>query len=126
MNGFIVADVVAHVELRTLIHWRDPYYINTEIMEIWDLRGDSREVSPAITCGVLKTSRIDLVDCTVLPPRSLRDSHCSEMERMANSTTSRRPEEREYLGFTKDQIWFLTETARLTSHSKLLHADGRS
>ena len=72
---FIVADIISHVNLRTVVHRTNPDYVNTNRADVVQLRDDTLEVSYTIAIGVLKGSGVDLIDDTILPPGSLCDSH---------------------------------------------------
>lgn len=72
---FIVADVIPHIDLRAVVHGTDPDGINTNRADVVQLRYDALEVTYAIAVGVLEGGGVDLVDDTILPPRSLCDSH---------------------------------------------------
>ena len=68
IDGLVVGDVVAEVDLRRGIHGSDPDGVDAELLEVVEARGDAVEVADAVAVGVLKAARIDLVDDGVLPP----------------------------------------------------------
>jgi hypothetical protein len=56
-----VADTIAIFFQRRGIHWRDSYYINTEVLEVIELADDPLDVADSITVGVFvpRTIRSD-------------------------------------------------------------------
>ena len=68
VDGGVVGDVVAEVDLRGRIHGGDPDGVDAEGLEVVEARGDAVEVADAVAVGVLEAARVDLVDDGVLPP----------------------------------------------------------
>ena len=79
----VIGNVVAEINLRRRIAWRNPDGINAQTFQIIQFRRDAVEVANAIVVAVRETARIDLVKHRVLPPLmtfridglSLRDNH---------------------------------------------------
>ncbi|EEQ39342.1 hypothetical protein CLUG_03469 [Clavispora lusitaniae ATCC 42720] len=70
----VVADVVAHVISRRIVHWREPDNINSKRLDVVQSRKNSGNVSDTIAVGVFVRGRPDLVDSSVLPP-GVSNSH---------------------------------------------------
>ncbi len=68
IDGFVVGDVVAEVDLRRGVHGGDPDGVDAEGLEVVEALGDAVEVADAVSVGVLKAAGVDLVDYGVLPP----------------------------------------------------------
>ena len=81
VDGFVVADVVAHVDLRAGVEGGDPDGVDAQVFEVGELRGDAAEVADAVAVRVFEAGRPDLVDDAVFPPGPLGDgggkfAHC--------------------------------------------------
>lgn len=72
VHGLVIGDVVAHVDLRTLKHRRDPHNVDPEILQVVHLADDARNVAQAVTVAVFEAGRVDLVGRALLPPCILR------------------------------------------------------
>ena len=68
VDGFVVGDVVAEVDLRGGVHGGDPDGVDAEGLEVVEALGDAVEVADAVAVGVLEAAGVDLVDDGVLPP----------------------------------------------------------
>jgi hypothetical protein len=64
----IVRDIVAEVRHRRGIDRRDPDGVSAELDQMIEPRRDALQVTDAVTVGVLKRARIDLIDDSALPP----------------------------------------------------------
>jgi len=71
----VVADIVAHVNLRTVVHWADPYYVGTEGFDVVETLRDAADITDTITVRVFEASGVDLIDDTILPPGDMCDGH---------------------------------------------------
>lgn len=65
---FVVANVVAHVVLRRVVHWGEPDHVDAERLDVVQSGDDTWNVADTISVGVLVRSRPDLVDGGVFPP----------------------------------------------------------
>src|ERR1051325_4908120 len=68
VDVFVVAHVVAEINLRRRIEGSDPDGIHAKLGEVVQLRRDSVKVSDTVAVGILKTARVNLVKDRVLPP----------------------------------------------------------
>jgi len=75
VDGFVVRDVVAHVVLGTVVHWGEPYNVNSETVDVVDFGDDAGDVAESVTVGVVVGSGVDLVDDAVFPPGAGWDCH---------------------------------------------------
>ena len=64
----VVADVVAHVRVRRIVHRAEPHGADAEALEIVEPRDDAPQVAYAVAVGVLKAPGIDLIKYALLPP----------------------------------------------------------
>ncbi len=78
VDGLVVGDVVAEVDLRRGIHGRDPDGVDAEGLQVVEALGDAVEIADAVAVGVLKAAWVDLVDDGVLPPRAIVDPVAAE------------------------------------------------
>ena len=70
VDGLIIRDVVAEVDLRRRVDGRQPDGVDAKRLYIIKLRGDAVEVADTVAVRILKTSRIDFVDDGASPPGS--------------------------------------------------------
>ncbi len=70
VNGFVVGDVVAEVDLRGWEAGSDPDGGYAEVVEIVEFGGDAIEVADAVVIAVGKAAGIDFVENGLLPPRA--------------------------------------------------------
>ena len=68
IDGLIVGDVIAEVDLRRRIHGRDPDGVDAEGLQVFEAAFDTLDVAPSVAVGILKAAGVDLVDHGVLPP----------------------------------------------------------
>ncbi len=68
IDGCVVGDVVAEVDLGRGVHGGDPDGVDAELLDVVEARGDAFDVADAVAVGVLKAAGVDLVDDGVLPP----------------------------------------------------------
>ncbi len=76
VNGLVVGDVVAEVDLGGRVHGRDPDGVDAEGFEVAEALGDAVEVANAVAVGVLKAARVDLVEDGMFPPGAIVHSVC--------------------------------------------------
>jgi hypothetical protein len=69
VDGLVIGDVVAEVNLRRGVHGSDPYSVHAEVLKVVEARGDAVEIADTVAVGILVGTRIDLVHDGVLPPR---------------------------------------------------------
>ena len=67
VDGFVVRDVVAEVDLWRGIMRGDPDGVDAEGLEVVEALRDAVEVADAVAVAVLEAARVDLVDDSVLP-----------------------------------------------------------
>jgi hypothetical protein len=65
----VVRDIITKVSHRRGVDRRYPYCVDPEINEVSKPAGDAFEVADSVPVGILKRSRINLVDNPRLPPR---------------------------------------------------------
>jgi len=68
IDGCVVGDVVAEVDLGRREHGREPDGIYSQSLQIVQTPGDAVQVSEAVAVRVLEAAGVDLVDYGVLPP----------------------------------------------------------
>jgi hypothetical protein len=68
---FVVAHVVAEVNLRRRVERSNPDRVHAERREVVELRRDAVQVADAVAVRVLKAAGVDFVKDRVLPPGSL-------------------------------------------------------
>ncbi len=68
IDAGVVGDVVAEVGHGRGVERRDPDGLDAELDEVVEPRFDAGEIADAVAVAVLKRTRVDLVDRTVLPP----------------------------------------------------------
>jgi hypothetical protein len=68
VDGFVVRDVVAEIDLRRGVAGGEPDGVDAEGFEVVEVGGDAVQVADAVAVGVLITARVDLVDDGVFPP----------------------------------------------------------
>ena len=68
IDGLVVGDVVAEVNLGRGVHGRNPDSVDAQTFKVVQTLGDAVEIADAIAVGVLKAAGIDLVEDSVLPP----------------------------------------------------------
>jgi hypothetical protein len=71
-DGAVVADVVAVVGVRGVVHRTEPHHVDAERVEVVDPLGDAGDVADPIAVTVVETPRVDLVDDRLLPPLAVR------------------------------------------------------
>ena len=62
VDGFIVADVVAHIDLWAVVHGTEPCHADSEVFDVFQLLNDAGDVSDAVAVGVVEAGRVDLVE----------------------------------------------------------------
>src|SRR5215210_6736847 len=68
VNVFVIAHVIAEINLRRRIEGSDPDCVYAEPGQVVQLRRDSIEVSDTVAVGILKAARVNLVKDGALPP----------------------------------------------------------
>ena len=68
VNRTVIRDIISIVILRRLIDWTDPEYIDSQFFQIFNFPCNSWNIPHSIPIAVRKTSRIDLINDTALPP----------------------------------------------------------
>jgi hypothetical protein len=68
MDILEIGDVIAHIDLRTLIVRTQPYNIHSKISNVVEFRDDARDVADAIVVALFEAGGIDLVDDAFFPP----------------------------------------------------------
>ena len=68
INLPVIRHIVAKIEHGRSVNRREPDSVNTEACYVIEPGDNSRNVAYTVTAGVVKTSRIYLINNTVLPP----------------------------------------------------------
>ncbi len=68
VDGPVVGDVVTRVGLRRGVEGAEPHGVHTEVPQVREPRGDTREVPHAVAVAVGEAAWVHLVDHRVLPP----------------------------------------------------------
>lgn len=68
MDGFIVADVVADIDLWRGVMWGQPDGVDAEGVEVGKAGDEAGDVADPVAVGVLEGGGVDLVDCGLFPP----------------------------------------------------------
>jgi len=68
IDGFIIGNVVAEINLGRRETRSDPDGVDAEIVEVIEFGSDSVQIADAVTVAVGETSRINFVKNRVLPP----------------------------------------------------------
>ncbi len=64
----IIGDVISHIHLRALIMRTDMDHVDSDIVQVVELRNDAGDVTNPVAVGVLKGSGVDFVDYGFFPP----------------------------------------------------------
>ena len=62
VDGFVVGDVIAEIDLRRREARGDPDGVDAELVQVIELGGDAVEVADAVVVAVGEAARIDLVE----------------------------------------------------------------
>ena len=68
VDGGVVGDVVAEVDLGRGVHGGDPDGVDAEGLEVVEALGDAVEVADAVAVRVLETAGVDFVDDGMVVP----------------------------------------------------------
>ncbi len=68
MDILVILDIIAHVDLGTLVMRAYPDDVDPQVPEIVQFRDDTRDIADSVAIGVFEACRIDLVDDCFLPP----------------------------------------------------------
>ena len=66
VDGAVVGDIVAAIVLRRDEERREPEEVDTEFLQIVELRGDAGQIAESVAVRVIEGFRVDLVDDLVL------------------------------------------------------------
>ena len=68
IDGFVVRNVVAEVNLRRGVDGGQPDGIDAEVFKVVEVRDDAFEIADAVVVGVREASWVNLVEDGVAPP----------------------------------------------------------
>src|ERR1700751_4882660 len=68
IDVFVIGDVVAEINLRRRKARRDPDGVDSKLLQVVELGGDSGKVADSIIVAVGKAAGIDFIENGVLPP----------------------------------------------------------
>jgi hypothetical protein len=74
---FVIGNVVTEVDLRGREAGRNPDRIHTEILQIIQFRCDAIQIADAVIITVGKTTGINFIEDSVLPPRMFFRVRCA-------------------------------------------------
>jgi len=69
IDVFVIRNVVAEIDLRGRITGRDPDGVHPKILQIIQLGVDAVEIADPVSVTVGETTRVNLIEDRVLPPR---------------------------------------------------------
>jgi hypothetical protein len=64
----IIRDVIPHIHLRTLIMRTDMDHIDSEIVQVVELRNDAGDITNPVAVGVFEGSGVDFLEHGFFPP----------------------------------------------------------
>lgn len=70
-NVVVISDIISHVNLRRLIRGTEPNDIDTEVLDVVELRNDTGDITDTVIVGVLERARPDLIYGAFLPPGAM-------------------------------------------------------
>ena len=73
LNRLIIADVIAVIDVRGLVHRRQPNHINAQLLQVVQPRRHALQIADAVAVCIHEAARIDLIDDGFLPPCVLHD-----------------------------------------------------
>src|SRR3954451_1973064 len=68
IDARVVGNIITEIRHRRGIDWRQPDRVDAEPIEIIEPRDNPAQIANAVPAGVLKRTRVDLVDDPPLPP----------------------------------------------------------
>jgi hypothetical protein len=73
--SLVVANVIAHVDLRAFVHGRNPDDIYSEVFEVVNFGDNAWKITNPVIVRVFETRWIYLIDRAIFPPDWLIDRH---------------------------------------------------
>ena len=73
LNRLIIADVIAVIDVRGLVHRRQPNHIDAQLLQVVQPRRHALQIADAVAVCIHEAARIDLIDDGFLPPCVLHD-----------------------------------------------------
>ena len=71
VDGVVIRNVIAKIDIGGGVDRRHPDAIHPQVSQVVKVLDDAWQVTDAVPVGILKGTRIDLIDDPILPPKSV-------------------------------------------------------